>query len=93
VPDLVQFQTAVDRMVDARESFSEIEDYIRATPLSDRCKSALWLYGWAHQDPRTQLRLAKETLALVSHPSPALAGGAQHARHEASSHRGPASAG
>jgi hypothetical protein len=68
VPDLVPYQTAVERMLGAGETFSEIEDYIAAAPLSDRCKSALWLFGWAHQDPRTQLRIAKETLALVSHP-------------------------
>jgi hypothetical protein len=91
VPDLARFQTAVDRKLDAGESFSDIEDYIAAAPLSDRCKSALWLYGWAHQDPRTQLRLAKETLALVSHPVPDHAGRGSQVRREAReapSHRG-----
>jgi hypothetical protein len=88
VSDLARFQTAVDRMLDAGESFSEIEDYIAAAPLSDRCKSALWLYGWAHQDPRTQLRLAKETLALVSRPAPALASRDLRVEREAPSTRG-----
>jgi hypothetical protein len=88
VPDLDRFQTAVDRKLDAGECFSEIEDYIAAAPLSDRCKSALWLYGWAHQDPRAQLRLAKETLALVSHPAPALASRDPRVQQEAPSTRG-----
>jgi hypothetical protein len=29
-------------------------------------KTGLWMLAWAHQDQTAQLRLAKETLALVS---------------------------
>ena len=77
-------------MLDAGERFSDIEDYISDAPLSDRCKSALWLLGWAHQDQRTQLRLAKETLALVSYAGPALAREDSHPdAWKAHSHRGP----
>jgi hypothetical protein len=90
VSDLVRYQTGVEKMLDAGERFSDIEDYIAEAPLSDRCKSALWLLGWAHQDQPTQLRLAKETLALVSHTGPALAREGSHAdAREAHSHRGP----
>jgi hypothetical protein len=90
VPDIVQYQTGVQRMLDAGEMFSDIEDYIAGAPLSDRCKSALWLFGWAHQDPQTQLRLAKETLALVSDTGLARARERSHARaREVHSHRGP----
>ena len=71
--DIASYQSGVERMLGAGEIFSDIEEYIAAAPLSDRCKSALWLFGWAHQDRRTQLRLAKETLALVSDTGPALA--------------------
>jgi hypothetical protein len=80
-------------MVDAGESFSDIEDYIASAPLSDSWKSALWLLLWAHQDTRTQLRLAKETLALVSDPGPDLVReGSDADAREAQSHRGPAPA-
>jgi hypothetical protein len=88
VSDLARHQTVVEQMVDAGEGFSDIEDYIAAAPLSDRRKSALWLLLWAHQDPRTQLRLAKETLALVSDPGPALVQeGSDADAREAQSHR------
>jgi hypothetical protein len=90
VPDIVHYQTEVEQMLDAGEMFSDIEDYIAGAPLPDRCKSALWLFGWAHQDSRTQLRLAKETLALVSDTGPALARERSHAgAREAHSHPGP----
>ena len=93
MPDIARYQSGVERMVDAGARFSDIEDYIAAAPLSDRCKSALWLLGWAHQDQRTQLRLAKETLALVSYDGPALAREGSHAAvREAHSHQGPGSA-
>jgi hypothetical protein len=50
----------------AGESFSAVEDYINATSLESRQKAALWLLAWAHQDPRAQLRVAKEAIALVA---------------------------
>jgi len=45
---------------------AEIEDYIEDCALAQMEKAGLWMLAWAHQDPATQLRLAKETLALVN---------------------------
>jgi hypothetical protein len=63
---LADCQGRVERKLREGESFSAVEDYINASPLEARQQAALWLLAWAHQSPRVQLRLAKETLALVS---------------------------
>ena len=49
-----------------RRPLAEIEDYIEDCVLDQMEKAGLWMLAWAHQDQATQLRLAKETLALVS---------------------------
>jgi hypothetical protein len=47
-------------------TLAEVEDYIEGCALDQMEKAGLWMLAWAHQDQATQLRLAKETLALVS---------------------------
>jgi len=47
-------------------TLAEVEEYIECCALDQMEKAGLWMLAWAHQDQATQLRLAKETLALVS---------------------------
>jgi hypothetical protein len=63
---LADCQGRVEQKLREGESFSDVEDYINATSLGPRQKGALWLLAWAHEDPRAQLRVAKEALALVA---------------------------
>ena len=65
MPHLIRCQAVVERMLRAGTSFSEIEDFIEASPLEELQKAALWMLAWAHQDPASQLHLARETLELV----------------------------
>ena len=60
--DLIHSQKVVERMLTVRRPLAEIEDCV----LDQMEKAGLWMLAWAHQDQATQLRLAKETLALVS---------------------------
>jgi hypothetical protein len=64
--DLLRCQKVVERMLGDGRSLTEVEDYIEASPLEEMQKAGLWMLAWAHQEPATQLRLAKETLALAS---------------------------
>lgn len=64
--DLIDCQTVVERMVSRRRTLAEIEEYIELCALDDMEKAGLWMLAWASQDQATQLRLAKETLALVA---------------------------
>ena len=64
--DLVHYQTVVERMHRDGRTLAEVEEYIERTPLDQMEKAGLWMLAWAHQDQATQLRLAKETLALVT---------------------------
>ena len=59
MPHLIRCQAVVERMLRAGTSFSEIEDFIEASPLEELQKAALWMLAWAHQDPASQLHLAK----------------------------------
>lgn len=70
---LIDCQTVVERMVSRRRTLAEIEEYIERCELDDMQKAGLWMLAWASQDQATQLRLAKETLALVAsmRPTPA----------------------
>jgi hypothetical protein len=63
---LVECEKSVERMSSDGRTLAEIEEYIERCALDDLEKAGLWMLAWAHQDPATQLRLAKETLALVS---------------------------
>ena len=60
-------------MVTRRRTLAEIEEYIERCALDDMEKAGLWMLAWASQDQATQLRLAKETLALAAsmRPTPA----------------------
>ena len=66
VSDLIQSQQVVERMLSDGVTLAEVEDYIEGCALDQMEKAGLWMLAWAHQDQATQLRLAKETLALVS---------------------------
>ena len=66
VSDLIDCQRTVERMLTDRRTLAEVEEYVEHCALDEMEKAGLWMLAWAHQDQATQLRLAKETLALVS---------------------------
>ena len=53
-------------MLSDRRRLAEVEDYIEDCSLDEMEKAGLWMLAWAHQDQATQLRLAREMLALAS---------------------------
>ena len=63
--DLIHCQAVVERMLTDGRTLAEVEEYIERCELDDMEKAGLWMLAWASQDQATQLRLAKETLALV----------------------------
>jgi transposase len=65
VSELIHCQKVVEQMLTLGWPLAEIEDYIEDCALEQLEKAGLWMLVWAHQDPATQLRLAKETLALA----------------------------
>ena len=64
--DLIDRQKTVERMLSDGRTLPEVEGYVEGCALDEMEKAGLWMLAWAHQDQATQLRLAKETLALVS---------------------------
>jgi hypothetical protein len=66
VSDLVHCQTVVERMHREGRTLAEVEEYIERCALAEMEKAGLWMLAWAQQDQATQLRLAKETLALLT---------------------------
>ena len=64
--DLIDCQRTVERMLTESGTLAEVEEYVEYCALDEMEKAGLWMLAWAHQDQATQLRLAKETLALVS---------------------------
>lgn len=64
--DLVHCQKVVEEMLSHGRGLAEVEQYIDDCSLGQMEKAGLWMLAWAHQDQGTQLRLARETLALVS---------------------------
>jgi len=64
--DLRDCQVEIETMLMRREPFDEIERYIEDASLEEQEKAALWLFSWVNEDPRTQRRVAQETLALVA---------------------------
>ena len=66
VSDLIHCQTVVEQMLTDGTPLAEIEDYIEDCALDEMEKAGLWMLAWAHQDQATQLRLAKEALALAT---------------------------
>ena len=65
VSDLIACQKIVERMLADGRPLAEIEDYVEDCALDQMGKAGLWMLAWAHQDQATQLRLARETLALI----------------------------
>jgi len=71
-------QGNVERMIDERTSFEEIEQYIATLALPSEQLGALWLLAWAEAtDPVTRRRVVAETLigsgGLPGSPPPAAA--------------------
>ena len=64
--DLIDCQRTVERMLTERRTLAEVEEYVEDCALDEMEKAGLWMLAWAHQDQATQLRLARETLALVN---------------------------
>ena len=64
--DLIDCQKIVEWMLSDGRALAEVEEYVERCALDEMEKAGLWMLAWAHQDQATQLRLAKETLALVS---------------------------
>ncbi len=63
--ELIHCQKVVEQMLTGGRPLAEIEDYIEDCSLEQLEQAGLWMLAWAYQDPATQLRLAKETLALA----------------------------
>ena len=63
--DLIDCQETVERMLTDGRTLAEVEEYVERCALDEMEKAGLWMLAWAHQDQATQLRLAKETLALA----------------------------
>ena len=63
---LIDYQHTVERMLTDGRTLAEVEEYVDRCALDAVEKAGLWMLAWAHQDQATQLRLAKETLALAS---------------------------
>ena len=66
VSSLAHCQTVVERMLRDGRTLAVVEEYIERSALDKMEKAGLWMLAWAHQDQATQLRLAKEMLALVA---------------------------
>jgi len=78
---LIDYQHTVERMLTDGRTLAEVEEYVDRCALDEMEKAGLWMLAWAHQDQATQLRLAKETLALVSSMrSPTRLGRKKHRR-------------
>ena len=63
---LIDCQSTVERLLTDGRTLAEVEEYVEHCALNEMEKAGLWMLAWAHQDQATQLRLAKETLALLS---------------------------
>jgi len=66
VSDVIHCQKIVEEMLIGRRPLVEAEEYIEDCSLDEMGKAGLWILARAHQDQATQLRLAREMLALVS---------------------------
>ena len=68
---VVEVQGEIDVHVRRGDSFATIEgDLIEPSGLSERQKSALWLYAWSFVDQRAQRREAQAHLMLVGGGAP-----------------------
>lgn len=64
--NLISCEHVVEQMLSDRRPLAEVEEYIEDCSLDEMEKAGLWMLAWAHQDKATQLRLAREMLALAS---------------------------
>jgi hypothetical protein len=63
-PTLRHHQDVVEGMMDADETFGEVEDFInKAATLEEDEKAALWLLAWSLRERRAQRR---DTLAMLN---------------------------
>jgi hypothetical protein len=67
-PGLDYYQDEIEGMMDAGESFGDVEDYINRTdPLAELERAALWLLAWSMRDTSAQRQDARATLLLLRH--------------------------
>jgi hypothetical protein len=66
VSDLIDCQKTVEHMLTDGRPLAEVEEYVERCALGEMEKAGLWMLAWAHQGQATQLRLANETLALLT---------------------------
>jgi hypothetical protein len=66
MPPIDAVQVEVERRMRRGERFSDVEEFINASPLSGEEKSALWLLGWSYLDRRAQRREARAHLHELS---------------------------
>jgi hypothetical protein len=65
-PPLASYRDAVTELMDAGESFGDIEDAIDEVPgLTLHQKAALWLFAFSLRDPEIQQLEARAHLAAV----------------------------
>ena len=62
---LIELQQGIDAAMRRGRSFSSVEDDIDALDLTDREKSALWLFGWSFVNLRAQRREATALIAWL----------------------------
>jgi hypothetical protein len=60
----------VERRMLRGERFTDVEDVINASDLSNDEKSALWLLGWSYVHPRAQRREAIAHLTRLTAATP-----------------------
>jgi hypothetical protein len=60
----------IERRMRRGERFTDVEDVINASDLSNDEKSALWLLGWSYIHPRAQRREANAYLARLTAATP-----------------------
>ena len=60
----------VERRMRRGERFTDVEDVINASDLSNDEKSALWLLGWSYVHPRAQRREAYAHLTRLTPATP-----------------------
>jgi hypothetical protein len=66
MPRLNDLGIDVERQMLSGERFSDVEDLINASDLSDEEKSALWLLAWSYLDHRAQRREARAHIAALA---------------------------
>jgi hypothetical protein len=70
MPFVETMQFEVERRMRRGERFSDVEDLINATGLSDDEKSGLWLLAWSYVHPTAQRREATAHLAHLTAATP-----------------------